>query len=128
MTEKANPQKTVASGAGLAKHGVLKMNISSKKMLYACYMPFIKGCGIFVPSEDEHKLDDEAFLLLKLPDDGGQFAVSAKVVWLNAKQKLGKRVPGIGLQILGKDADKVREKIEEILGKSVNSPLPTATM
>lgn len=128
MTEQNNPQKQPSGGSALAKHGVLKVNMSNEKMLYACYMPFVKGCGIFVPSEGEHQLGDEAFLLLKLPADGGQFAVSAKVVWLNAKQKLGKRVPGIGLQILGRDAAKVREKIEAILGKSVRSSIPTATM
>lgn len=112
----------------LAKRGVLKFNIEDEKMLYACYMPFIKGCGIFIPSEDEHNLQDEAFLLLKLPENGGQFAVSGKVVWVNPKQKMGKRVPGIGLQILGRDAEKLRDKIEEMLGKKVSSPLPTATM
>lgn len=67
-------------------------------------------------------------LLLTLPETTEKFAVSVKVVWLNPKVKLGKRVPGIGLQILGRDAERVRATIEEILGKKVSSPLPTATM
>lgn len=123
MTEKNKSNKNA-----LAKRGVLKINITDEKMLYACYMPFVKGCGIFVPTNDTHTIGDEAFLLLNLPGDGGRFATSAKVVWINPKQKLGKRVPGIGLQILGRDAEKMREKIEALLGKKANSPLPTATM
>ncbi len=138
MTEKNNttphtstPAATKPNGSGgkaLAKHGVLKVNITDEKMLLTYYMPFVKGCGIFVPTDDPHNLGDEAFLLLSLPGDGGRFAVSAKVVWLNPKQKLGKRVPGIGLQILGRDAKKIRESIETMLGSKVDSSLPTATM
>lgn len=123
MTEENNKNTNA-----LAKRGVLKFNITDDKMLYSYYMPFVKGCGIFVPSKDEHQLGDEAFLLLNLPGDGGKFAASAKVVWLNPPTKLGRREPGIGLQILGRDAEKMRDKIESILGKKVSSPLPTATM
>ncbi len=122
------PAHKSASANQLAKRGILKFTIKDEKMLFACYMPFVKGCGIFVPTHDEHELDDEAFLLLTLPDGKGKFSASAKVVWVNPKQKLGKRVPGIGLQILGKEADKMRATIEEILGKKLSSPLPTATM
>lgn len=116
------------SNGALAKKGVLQVKIDDPKKLYDCYMPFVKGCGIFVENNDEHNLGDEAFLLLTLPESTEKFAVSVKVVWLNPKTKLGKRVPGIGLQILGRDAERVRKTIEEILGKKVTSPLPTATM
>ncbi len=112
----------------LAKKGVLQVKITDLKTLYECYMPFVKGCGIFIENNDEHKLGEEAFLLLSLPETTEKFAVSVKVVWLNPKIKLGKRVPGIGLQILGRDAERVRATIEGLLGKKVNSPLPTATM
>lgn len=120
--------KKPAGANPLAKRGILKFDITDEKMLYACYMPFVKGCGIFIPNEDEHKVGDEAFLLLTLPEGKGKFSVSAKVIWINPKQKLGKRVPGIGLQIQGRDAEKMRETIEEVLGKKASSPLPTATM
>ncbi len=112
----------------LAKKGVLQVNIKDNKQLYECYMPFVKGCGIFVPTEDQHSLGDEGFLLLTLPESTEKYAASVKVIWLNPKIKLGKRVPGIGLQILGRDAEKIREHIESTLGQKVNSPLPTATM
>lgn len=125
MTEE---NKKAGGANALAKRGVLRFSITDEKMLYVCYMPFVKGCGIFIPSNDEHQLGDEVFLLLNLPGDAGKYATSAKVVWVNPKQKLGKRVPGIGLQILGRDADKMRSSIEAILDKKLSSPLPTATM
>ncbi|MGY0398709.1 MAG: PilZ domain-containing protein [Ostreibacterium sp.] len=124
---KEKPAPKINIGA-LAKHGVLKFSITDEKMLYACYMPFVKGCGLFVPINIEHQLGDEVFLLLTLPSDKGEFALAAKIVWLNPKQKLGKRVPGVGVQALGRDADKMRQAIEQFLGKKVHSPLPTATM
>jgi len=127
MTEKSKANEH-ASSDGLAKRGVLKLNLRDEDMLYACYMPYIKGCGIFVPSKQEHALGDEVFILVNLPGNGGKFAVSAKVVWLNPRQKMGRRVPGFGLQILGRDAGKMRQKIEDILGKRIKSPSPTATM
>lgn len=120
--------KNTSRGSALAKHGILKFNITDEKMLFACYMPFVRGCGIFIPSKNAHKIGDEAFLLLTLPDGKSNFSVAAKVVWINPQQKLGRRVPGIGLQIQGRNAEKMRETIEEILGKKANSPLPTATM
>lgn len=122
MTENDNSQNQ------LAKHGVLKVDFSDEKTLYDSYMPFVKGCGLFIPGNEQHQMGDEAFLLLTLPGEQEQFAVPARIVWLNPKQKLGKRVPGVGLQILGQNATIIKEKIEHILGKKVGSPLPTATL
>lgn len=39
-----------------------------------------------------------------------------------------KRVPGIGIQLRGREASKIREVIEEGLGKMLTSGLPTITM
>lgn len=112
----------------LAKRGILQLNITDEAMLYACYMPFVKGCGVFYPDVAGHDIGEELFLLLTLPGQEQRFAAAAKVVWLNPKQKLGKRLPGVGLQILGREAENIRTLIEEALGKKTNSPLSTATM
>ncbi len=124
----AKPARPKGNKAALEKRGILQFSITDEKMLYACFMPFVKGCGIFVPSENAYNIGDELFLLLELPEDKGKFSTAAKVVWVNPKQKMGRREPGIGLQILGRDTDKLRHAIEELLGKKVNSPLPTSTM
>lgn len=127
----ASSAKAEAPGGGnaLAKRGILKVDIDNEKDLYANYMPFVKGCGLFVPMEEHgYKLGDTAFLMLTIAGAEKKYNVSAKVVWVNPKQKLGKRVPGAGFQITGKDTEDLRREIEGILGKRVNSPLPTATM
>ncbi len=113
----------------LAKRGIFKFDITDEKMLYTCYMPFVKGCGIFLPTNDAHQVGEEVFLLVTLPEETRkEYAASAKVIWVNPKQKLGKREPGIGLQIRGRNAESIRNCIEKLLAKKVNSPLPTATM
>ncbi len=127
MTEEVK-EKTKNYRKSLAQRGIIQFNITDNKMLYACYMPFVKGCGVFYPELSGQELGDEVFLLLKLPETEERFATAAKVVWQNSPQKLGRRIPGLGLQIMGRDTDRIRERINELLGKQVNSPMPTATM
>ena len=50
----------------LARPGVLSLTIKDKNALYAAYMPYIKGGGIFSPSSKPYKLGDEIFMLLTL--------------------------------------------------------------
>ncbi len=131
MTEEAKQEvknKKSEYRKSLAERGIIQFNITDSKMLYACYMPFVKGCGIFYPELSGQTLGDEVFLLLRLPETEERFATAAKVVWQNSPQKLGRRIPGLGLQIMGRDADTIRERIKELLGKQAESPMPTATM
>ncbi len=124
MTEKIKDNRQA-----LAKRGILQLNLKEESSLYTCYMPFVKGCGLFFPGISGHKIGDEVFLLVRLPGVEERFSAAAKVVWINPPQKLGKRLPGTGFQVLGRDADRMRHTIEEILGKKkLHSPLSTATM
>jgi len=91
-------------------------------------MPYVDGCGIFVPTEEIYSLEQEVFVFLKLPDDLGKFAASGRIVWLNPPKKASRRMPGVGVQLRGKEAPRIREIIEAGLGKSLASGLPTATM
>lgn len=106
----------------------LALTLADEDALFDSYMPFVAGCGIFVAGEMAFSLGDSVSLQLTLPYNNGDFRVATKVVWLNAEKPLGKRVAGIGLQIVDSQADAIRETIERILGARVNSPLPTATM
>lgn len=110
------------------KKGVIRININDMRELYQMYMPFIEGCGMFQPTEEDYKLGQEVFVFLTLPEQLGKYAVSGRVVWLNPPQKVAKRVPGIGIQLLGKEASKIRENIEQGLGKMMATGLPTATL
>ena len=110
------------------KQGVIRLNIEDLKDLYQAYMPFVDGCGIFVATEEKYALQQEVFIFLKLPGDLGKFAASGRIVWLNPPKKISKRVPGVGVQLRGKEAPKIREVIEAGLGKMLASGLPSATM
>ena len=117
-----------AQGQSKLKQGVIKINIDDLKDLYQYYMPYVDGCGIFVPTEEIYSLEQEVFVFLKLPDDLGKFAASGRIVWLNPPKKASRRMPGVGVQLRGKEAPRIREIIEAGLGKSLTSGLPTATM
>ncbi|UJF24098.1 PilZ domain-containing protein [Suttonella sp. R2A3] len=110
------------------KKGVIRLNINDTRNLYQAYMPFIEGCGMFYPTEDSYQLGQEVFVFLQLPEDHGKFAVSGRVAWLNPPKKSGKRVPGIGIQLTGRDVSKIRETIERAIGKMGDSGLPTMTL
>ena len=117
-----------AQGQSKLKQGVIKINIDDLKDLYQYYMPYVDGCGIFVPTEEKYALEQEVFIFLKLPGDLGKFAASGRIVWLNPPKKASRRMPGVGVQLRGKEAPRIREIIEAGLGKSLASGLPTATM
>ena len=117
-----------AQGQSKLKQGVIKINIDDLKDLYQYYMPYVDGCGIFVPTEEIYSLEQEVFIFLKLPGDLGKFAASGRIVWLNPPKKASRRMPGVGVQLRGKEAPRIREIIEAGLGKSLASGLPTATM
>ena len=117
-----------AQGQSKLKQGVIKINIDDLKDLYQYYMPYVDGCGIFVPTEEIYSLEQEVFIFLKLPGDLGKFAASGRIVWLNPPKKASRRIPGVGVQLRGKEAPRIREIIEAGLGKSLASGLPTATM
>ena len=117
-----------AQGQSKLKQGVIKINIDDLKDLYQYYMPYVDGCGIFVPTEEIYSLEQEVFVFLKLPGDLGKFAASGRIVWLNPPKKASRRMPGVGVQLRGKEAPRIREIIEAGLGKSLASGLPTATM
>lgn len=117
----ANPQSKL-------KQGVIRLNFADTRELYQAYMPYIDGCGIFAATTDAFKLEQEVFVFLQLPDDMGKFAVPGRVVWLNGPKQIGKRVPGVGIQIRGRDVERIRTTIEQALSKMLASGLPTATL
>ncbi len=111
-----------------SKPGVLSLAIKEKTALYAAYMPFIKGGGLFVPTNKSYKMGDEVFMLLSLLDDPVKLKVVGHVVWLTPVAQ-GNRPQGIGVQFSEKDGgDEARRKIEVMLGGVVKSTRLTHTM
>ena len=72
-----------------ARPGVLSLTIKDKNALYAAYMPFVKGGGIFVPSNRPYKLGEEVFMLLTLMDSKEKIPVAGHVVWVTPSGRAG---------------------------------------
>jgi type IV pilus assembly protein PilZ len=111
-----------------ARPGVLSLTIKDKNALYAAYMPFVKGGGIFVPSSRPYKLGEEVFMLLTLMESKEKIPVAGHVIWVTPPGAQGGRTAGIGIQFNEKDSGVARSKIEALLAGMLNSDRPTHTM
>ena len=126
MTDRFNGNTNPAT---LSRPGVLSLNIREKAALYAAYMPFLKGGGIFIPTNRQYQLGEEVFMLLSLMDDPQRIAVQGKVVWLTPEGVQGNRTQGIGVQFTNDETGaSARAQIEKILGEMLASNRPTHTM
>jgi type IV pilus assembly protein PilZ len=123
-----DPNTTDNAQANLPKPSVLSLAIKEKAALYAAYMPYVKGGGLFIPTEKHYKMGDEVFMLLSLLDDPLKLKVVGHVVWMTTVAQPN-RPKGIGVQFSEKDGGmEVRNKIEGLLGGALKSTRPTHTM
>src|SRR6267142_2404443 len=114
------------TGVGAARPGVLSLNIRERAALYAAYMPFLRGGGIFIPTSRQYQLGEEVFMLLSLMDDPNRIAVQGKVVWITPEGVQGNRTQGIGVQFTQDETGAgARETIERILGEASASTRTT---
>jgi type IV pilus assembly protein PilZ len=120
-TPTSNPSQT-------SKADVISLSIKEKSILYTAYMPFLSGGGLFIPTNKAYKMGDEVFLLLSLPNDNEKMNVAGKVVWINALAQNGKP-QGIGIEFSQDTSGvKLKDKIDQLLGTSINANFPTYTM
>jgi|SRR5690554_6147122 type IV pilus assembly protein PilZ len=123
----SSTEQSTKSGS-TSKPGVLSLAIKEKAALYASYMPFVKGGGLFIPTNKNFKIGDEVFMLLSLLDDPTKLKVIGRVVWLTPATQ-GNRPQGIGVQLSEKDGGlEAKNKIEALLGGALKSGKPTHTM
>ena len=97
-------------------------------MLHSSYMPFVKGGGIFIPTEKSFELGDEVFVLLTILEDPERFAITGKVVWINHRTTPGSRQMGVGIQFSGMDGANLQKKIEAQLAGYIRAAHSTNTM
>lgn len=115
--------------AAPVRPGVLSLSIKERSALFAAYMPFIRGGGIFIPTNKSYKMGEDVFMLLTLMDDPAKLPVSGKVVWVTPTGAHGGRTQGIGVQFAPNESGKAAQnKIEGLLGGSLKSVRPTHTM
>jgi type IV pilus assembly protein PilZ len=115
--------------AAPVRPGVLSLSIKERSSLFAAYMPFIKGGGLFIPTNKSYKMGEDVFMLLTLMDDPSKLPVSGKVVWVTPTGAHGGRTQGVGVQFAPNESGKAAQnKIEGLLGGSLKSVRPTHTM
>jgi type IV pilus assembly protein PilZ len=108
---------------------VLSINIREKAALYAAYMPFLTGGGLFIPTSRQYALGEEVFMLLSLMDNPQRIAVQGNVVWVASNGVQANLTQGIGVQFTRDDTGvAARATIEKILGETLASNRPTHTM
>jgi type IV pilus assembly protein PilZ len=114
---------------GQVRPGVLSLSIKEKSALFAAYMPFVKGGGLFIPTSKSYKMGEDVFMLLTLMDEAAKLPVSGKVVWVTPQGAHGGRTQGVGVQFAFNESGKAAQnKIEVLLGGSLKSVRPTHTM
>ena len=110
------------------KPGVLSLAIKEKNALYAAYMSYVKGGGLFIPTNKPFKIGEEVFMLLSLIDERMKLKVVGHVVWVSPAAQAG-RPQGIGVQFSEKDGGlQARHKIESLLGGALQSSRPKLPM
>lgn len=126
MNASVNPNPGESGGV---RPGVLSLSIKEKSALFAAYMPFVKGGGLFIPTNKQYRMGEEVFMLLTLMEDPAKLPVSGKVVWITPAGAHGSRTQGVGVQFVFNESGKMAQnKIEGLLGGSLKSVRPTHTL
>jgi type IV pilus assembly protein PilZ len=107
--------------------GIINYPIKDTHDLYASYMPFVLGGGLFVPSNRSFPLGEEVFVVVTLPESSERIPVSGKVVWSHHRSH-GVRPAGFGIQLAGDEGMRLRNQIEKLLAGHVSSDKPTNTL
>ena len=108
---------------------VIQLAIKEKAALYAAYIPMFADGGIFIPSAREHRLGDDVYVLITLPDDPQRYPVAGKVAWITPARASGNRTQGVGVRFPNDEKSaQLKVKIEQILGASLGSDRPTQTI
>jgi type IV pilus assembly protein PilZ len=94
--------------------GIIQANIPDKDTLYASYMPYVVGGGLFVPTKQPVKIGEEVFVLATLPDQSQKIPLTGKVVWISQKQN-GIKLQGFGMQLTGEKGVYYKSEAEKLL-------------
>lgn len=109
---------------------IQKINCSfpNEAALYSAYMPFVKGGGLFIRTNHQYQFGSPMSLSIQLMNEDEPYEMNGKVVWITPMGAQGNKVPGIGVQFLGKNNRYLCNKIETYLAGMLKSPQPTDTI
>ena len=105
----------------------LTAEITDIKELYKCYMPFVKGGGLFIKTSRQLKLGEEVIVGLTLPDALEPEMFNSEVIWVTPQNSQHGHIPGVGVWLDNAEL-KLQLKIEKLLGPVLNSAEKTYTM
>jgi type IV pilus assembly protein PilZ len=124
-----NGRLTPAAGPSPSRPSVIQLVFREKGALYAAYIPMLSEGGLFVPTTREYRLGEDIYLLLSLPDDPQRYPVAGKVAWITPANASGGRTQGVGVRFPADEKTRLlKQRIEEILGTSLQSAKPTQTV
>ena len=111
-----------------ARQGILSLTIKDKNALYAAFMDYVEGGGLFIPTYKKYNLGDEVFMLLSLMGETERIPVAGKIIWITPVGAEGSRSNGVGVQFNDQDGGAARAKIETYLAGTSQSGRTTHTM
>lgn len=112
-----------------ARTTALSLNIKDTTILHAAYMGYVKGGGMFIPTNRPYRMGDEIFLLISLMGEANRIPVAGKVVWVTPAGSQGSKVQGVGVQFKDDEGGKLaRTRIEALLAGLGKLARPTHTM
>lgn len=113
----------------MAQKGILSCSIDDKQELYRCYMPFLLGGGLFIPTRKRFRLGDEVLVLLTLMGEE-RMAIPGRVAWLtpHGSTKSSSNV-GVGVQFQDTaEGEQAQSRIASELAGMLESDRPTRTL
>lgn len=112
----------------MAQKGILSCSIDDKQELYRCYMPFLIGGGLFIPTRKRFRLGDEVLVLLTMMDEE-RMAIPGRVAWLSPQSGSQGAGAGVGVQFLDTaEGEQAQSRIASELAGMLDSDRPTRTM
>ncbi len=104
------------------KRKLLNLVLKDDAALHSSYMPFIRGGGIFVPTNSKSfRFGDEVVVSMHLQSSNKKLAIPGQVVWI-APASCERGEEGLGIQFAGVTKAKVKLIIETMLGNRANIP------
>ena len=111
-----------------SRQGILSLTIKDKNALYAAFMDYVDGGGLFIPTHKKYNLGDEVFMLLSLMGEVERIPVAGTIIWITPIGAEGSRSNGVGVQFNDQDGGAARAKIETYLAGTSGTGRPTHTM
>lgn len=117
-----------ASESGGPRPSVMSLAIKEKAALYAAYMRFVDGGGLFIPTTRPAELGDEVYAIVTLLEDPTKVPIPGRVCWITPAGVPG-RQQGIGIQFAKNETgEHARRTIETLLSGALKSARPTHTI